>query len=96
MAITAEYLPTASPYRDPSDFTPELSRRARGIEVWAALKQLGRKGVADMIERCCRHAGRFAEGLAAAEYEILNDVGLNRKWGHRVEIALWHLRKVNR
>jgi glutamate/tyrosine decarboxylase-like PLP-dependent enzyme len=78
MAITAEYLPTASPYRDPSDFTPELSRRARGIEVWAALKQLGRKGVADLIERCCRHAGRFAEGLDAAGYDILNDVVLNQ------------------
>ena len=45
MAITAEYLPTASPFRNPSDFTPELSRRARGVEVWAALRSLGRKGV---------------------------------------------------
>ncbi len=78
MAITAEYLPTASQFRNPSDFTPELSRRARGVEVWAALQALGREGVADLIERNCRHARRFAEGLQAAGYEILNDVVLNQ------------------
>jgi len=78
MAITAEYLPTASAYRNPSDFTPELSRRARGIEVWTALRQLGRQGIADMIEGCCRHARRFAEVLGDAGYEILNDVVLNQ------------------
>ncbi len=78
MAITADYLPTASAYRNPSDFTPELSRRARGIEVWAALRQLGRQGVADMIERCCRHARRFAEVLGDAGHDILNDVVLNQ------------------
>ena len=78
MAITAEYLPTASADRNPSDFTPELSRRARGIDVWAALRQLGRQGVADMIARCCRHARRFAEVLGDAGYDILNDVVLNQ------------------
>lgn len=78
MAITAEYLPTASDRRNPSDYTPELSRRGRGIEVWAALKSLGRSGVAAMVERCCRHADRFATGLSAAGYEILNDVVLNQ------------------
>ncbi len=78
MAITAEYLPTESTYRNPSDFTPELSRRARGIEVWAALRQLGHRGVSDMIDRCCRHARRFAGKLAEAGYEILNDVVLNQ------------------
>ncbi|HEX8890903.1 MAG TPA: aminotransferase class V-fold PLP-dependent enzyme [Pyrinomonadaceae bacterium] len=78
MAITAEYLPTESPYRNPSDFTPELSRRARGVEVWAALRSLGRSGVADLIERTCRHARRFAEGLKNAGYEVLNDVVLNQ------------------
>ena len=66
MAVTAEYLPTVSDQRNPSDYTPELSRRARGVEVWAALRSLGRAGLADLIERTCRHAGRFAEGLAAA------------------------------
>ena len=78
MAITAEYLPTATPHRNPADFTPELSRRARGVEVWAALRHLGRAGVADLVERCCRHARRFSEGLADAGYEILNDVALNQ------------------
>jgi glutamate/tyrosine decarboxylase-like PLP-dependent enzyme len=78
MAITAEYLPTETPHRNPSDHTPELSRRARGVEVWAALRTLGREGVAAMIDRTCRHARRFAEGLAAAGFEILNDVVLNQ------------------
>lgn len=77
MAVTAAYLPTSAE-RKPSDFTPELSRRARGVEVWAALKSLGRVGLAEMIERCCRHAERFAVGLRAAGYEILNDVVLNQ------------------
>jgi glutamate/tyrosine decarboxylase-like PLP-dependent enzyme len=78
MAITAEYLPSDTPQRNPADFTPELSRRARGVEVWAALRSLGRSGVADLVERCCRHAGRFAEGLREAGYEILNEVILNQ------------------
>jgi glutamate/tyrosine decarboxylase-like PLP-dependent enzyme len=78
MAITAEYLPTESPYRNPSDYTPELSRRARGVEVWAALRQLGRAGAAELVERCCGHARRFAEGLRAAGHDVLNDVVLNQ------------------
>jgi glutamate/tyrosine decarboxylase-like PLP-dependent enzyme len=78
MAITAEYLPTTSPYRNPSDYTPELSRRARGVEVWAALRSLGRAGLADLIERTCRHARRFADGLQAAGYRVLNEVVLNQ------------------
>lgn len=78
MAITAEYLPTASEQRNPSDYTPELSRRARGVEVWAALRSLGRAGVVGMIERACRHAQRFAAGLTAAGYQVLNDVVLNQ------------------
>jgi glutamate/tyrosine decarboxylase-like PLP-dependent enzyme len=78
MAITAEYLPTETPHRNPSDHTPELSRRARGIEVWTALRTLGRAGVADLVERTCRHARRFAEGLAAAGHDVLNEVALNQ------------------
>ena len=78
MAITAEYLPTASPWRNPSDFTPELSRRARGVPVWAALRALGRSGVAELVERTCRHARRFADALAQAGFEVLNDVVLNQ------------------
>lgn len=78
MAITAEYLPTATDHRNPSDFTPELSRRGRGVEVWAALSSLGRSGLSELIERTCRHARRFAEGLTAAGYKVLNDVVLNQ------------------
>ena len=78
MSITADYLLTESEFRNPSDFTPELSRRARGVDVWAALKSLGRDGVAAMIERCCGNARRFADGLRAAGYDILNDVVLNQ------------------
>jgi glutamate/tyrosine decarboxylase-like PLP-dependent enzyme len=78
MAITAEYLPTESAERNPSDFTPELSRRARGVEVWTALRSLGRAGLAELFERNCRQAQRFAEGLAKAGYEVLNEVVLNQ------------------
>ncbi len=78
MAVTAEYLPSAGAERNPSDYTPELSRRGRGVEVWAALRSLGRSGVADLVERNCQHARRFAEGLRAAGYQVLNDVVLNQ------------------
>ncbi|HKM51389.1 MAG TPA: pyridoxal-dependent decarboxylase [Candidatus Bathyarchaeia archaeon] len=78
MAVTAEYLPTGMSHRNPSEYTPELSRRARGVEVWAALRSLGRTGIADLIERTCRHAGRFTQGLGEAGYEVLNEVVLNQ------------------
>ncbi len=78
MAVTADYLPAEPGVRNPSDYTPELSRRARGVDVWAALRSLGRSGLDELIERNCRQATRFAEGLAAAGYEILNDVVLNQ------------------
>ena len=78
MAITAEYLPTESLHRNPSDFTPELSRRARGVEVWAALRSLGQSGLSELIERTCRHARRFAQGFEAAGYRVLNEVVLNQ------------------
>lgn len=78
MAITADYLPTASRERNPSDFAPELSRRARGVEAWAALRALGAEGVRDLIRRTCGYARRFADELTAAGYEVLNDVVLNQ------------------
>jgi glutamate/tyrosine decarboxylase-like PLP-dependent enzyme len=78
MAITAEYLPTGQSRRNPSDFTPELSRRARGVDVWAAMRSLGRSGLVEMFERSCRQARRFAAALSAAGHEILNDVVLNQ------------------
>ncbi len=78
MSITADYLPSASPFRNPSDFTPELSRRARGVEVWAALQSLGSRGLDEMVARCCLLARRFAELLKNAGFEILNEVVLNQ------------------
>lgn len=77
MSINAAYLPDEQ-YREPSRFGPELSRRARGVEVWAALKHLGREGLAALVERCCEHAQRFAAGLTATGYTILNEVALNQ------------------
>jgi glutamate/tyrosine decarboxylase-like PLP-dependent enzyme len=55
-----------------------MSRRARGIEIWAALRSLGRSGHSDLIERTCRYARRFAKGLTQAGYPVLNDVVLNQ------------------
>ena len=77
MRVGAAYLP-ADAARDPFDYTPECSRRMRSLEVWAALKSLGRTGLADLVERCCAHARRMAEGLAAAGFEVLNEVALNQ------------------
>lgn len=77
MTLNAPYLPQGD-HREPSQFVPELSRRARGVEVWAALHSLGRAGLAELIERNCRQAARFAAGLRAAGYAVLNDVVLNQ------------------
>ena len=77
MPTRAAYL-VESGFREPSHYVPELSRRARGIEIWAALRSLGKMGLADLIERCCRHATTFADGLKEAGYQILNDVALNQ------------------
>ena len=77
MTVSAAYL-QASDQREPYQYTPEASRRARAIEVWAALRSLGRRGLADLIERNCRLAKRFADQLRTAGYSILNDVVLNQ------------------
>jgi glutamate/tyrosine decarboxylase-like PLP-dependent enzyme len=65
LAATAAYL-VQGERREPGQFTPESSRRARGVEVWAALRSLGRSGLAELVERCCQLAARFAAGLRAA------------------------------
>jgi len=77
MAMSASYL-THGEARDPHLFVPELSRRARAIEVWAALRSLGTAGLAAMIDRNCAQARRFAEGLRQAGYRVLNHVVLNQ------------------
>jgi glutamate/tyrosine decarboxylase-like PLP-dependent enzyme len=78
MAVTAEYLPSGAAERNPCDYTPELSRRARGVEVWAALRSLGRAGIEELVGRNCAQAREFAARLAAAGYEVLNEVALNQ------------------
>jgi glutamate/tyrosine decarboxylase-like PLP-dependent enzyme len=80
LATSADYL-VADPdqARDQMDWTPEFSRRARGVVVYAALRSLGRSGVAELVERCCRHACRFADELGQLPgCEILNEVVLNQ------------------
>jgi len=74
----APYLATSTELRDPHEFVPEESRRGRAIPVYAALRALGREGLGELIERNCRQAQRFAAGLAAAGYEVLNEVVLNQ------------------
>jgi glutamate/tyrosine decarboxylase-like PLP-dependent enzyme len=78
MSITASYYPNPSSKREPMQWGPESSRRARAVEIWAALRSLGTQGVADLIERTCRHAAAFAAGFRGAGYEVLNDVVLNQ------------------
>jgi len=77
MGITAAYLEPGS-RREPMHHTPEASRRARGVELWAALKSLGRSGLCALIERTCAHAQRFANGLRQAGFEVLNDIVINQ------------------
>ena len=75
--VTATYL-VSDARRQPNTFTPELSRRARGVEFWAALKYLGSSGVESLIDRCCKFARQFAEGLTKAGYRVSNEVVLNQ------------------
>ena len=76
LTMTADYL--VQDVADPMNTTLEASRRARGIEVWAALRSLGRDGVEALVDQSCRLARRFVEGLRAAGHEVLNDVCLNQ------------------
>jgi glutamate/tyrosine decarboxylase-like PLP-dependent enzyme len=76
-AGSAAYL-TQSTAREPWQYTPDASRRARGIELWAAMRSLGRSGLRDMIERNCHQARLFADRLRAAGFAVLNDVVLNQ------------------
>jgi glutamate/tyrosine decarboxylase-like PLP-dependent enzyme len=77
MTLSAAYL-TPGQGREPWHYAPEGSRRARGIELWAAMRSLGRSGLREMIERNCRAAKMFSERLRQAGFTILNDVVLNQ------------------
>ena len=78
MQLTAAYLPSSAENVNYCDYTPEGSRRPRGVDAWAALRSLGRQGIADLVERHCRLASRFADALRAAGIQVLNDVVLNQ------------------
>ena len=77
MTLSAAYLEPGV-RREPMHHTPEASRRARGVELWAALKSLGRSGFRDLIERTCALAQHFAERLGAAGFHVLNEVVINQ------------------
>jgi len=77
MTISAAYLQPGT-RREPANQTPDASRRARAVELWAALKSLGRQGLAELVDRTCAHARRFEAGLRDAGYEVLNDVVINQ------------------
>ena len=72
MAMASAYFSPGAD-REPSQFTPEMSRRARGVELWAALRSLGRAGLAALIDRTCSHAKVFADGLRDRGCDILNE-----------------------
>src|SRR5450755_1189421 len=92
MAYTAAYLVGTTPaaVRPPGDYVLESSRRARGFATWAALRELGRSGVAELVDRCCALARRFADQLEVADgVEVMNDVVLNQvliRFGKGVDV----------
>jgi glutamate/tyrosine decarboxylase-like PLP-dependent enzyme len=77
MTLSAAYLAPGT-RREPMHHTPEASRRARGVDLWAALKSLGRSGLCELIERTCSLAKRFENGLLAAGFQVLNEVVINQ------------------
>jgi glutamate/tyrosine decarboxylase-like PLP-dependent enzyme len=81
MEYAAPYLAVSESHvaRDPMGYSPEFSRRARAVPVWAAIRELGREGITALVDRCCAHARAIAEGLAALPgCEIVNEVVLNQ------------------
>ena len=81
MEYAAPYLSVSESHvaRDPMGYSPEFSRRARAVPVWAAIRELGREGITALVDRCCAHARAIAEGLAALPgCEIVNEVVLNQ------------------
>jgi len=77
MSADAAYL-VSEKKREPYHYVPEISRRARGLEIWAALRSLGKNGLAELLESNCDGALLFAERLSEAGLEILNNVVLNQ------------------
>ena len=88
MSTIAPYFATQSDI-PPKDMIPELSRSARSLDIWAALHSLGKNGVEDLIDRCCRHAVLAGEILEEHGFEVLNDIVLN-------QLVVSHSQKENR
>src|SRR5438105_12005417 len=80
LGMTAAYLEPGA-RREPMYHTPDASRRARGVELWATLKSLGRAGLCELIARTCTHAQRFASGLRNAGFEVFNEEVINQVEG---------------
>ena len=78
MNLSGSYLVASAQRRDASDWTPDASRRARGLAIYAVIKALGREGIAELVERCCGHARALADGLEALGLEVINDVDINQ------------------
>src|SRR5262245_1941603 len=79
MGVSAAYLTAAEDARDSYEYVPESSRRARGFALYAALRSLGRRGVTELVERCCELARLLASELEAdPELELLNEVAINQ------------------
>ncbi len=82
-ALVGAFRATASYFqwseeRDPMNYTPSMSKRARSVELWAVLRSLGREGVAQLVDGLCAHARRFAERLEEEGFSVLNDVVFNQ------------------
>jgi hypothetical protein len=77
MQMSGSYIVT-SEKRDGMFYTPDMSRRARGIDLWATLKNLGRRGVAELVDGLCAKAALFADGLRREGFTILNRVCFNQ------------------
>jgi aromatic-L-amino-acid decarboxylase len=79
MTLSTSYLPPGGAARDQIDWNPEFSRRARGFAVYAALRELGREGIAELVERTCRHAQAIVAGIGAlAGAEVVATSPLNQ------------------
>jgi glutamate/tyrosine decarboxylase-like PLP-dependent enzyme len=79
MTLSTSYLPAAAAARDQIDWNPEFSRRARGFAIYAAIRELGREGLAALVERTCRHAQALVEGIGALPgAEVVSGSGLNQ------------------
>ncbi|MEQ1963205.1 pyridoxal-dependent decarboxylase [Xenorhabdus khoisanae] len=87
MTTSAAYVETQDMWQA-KDMLPEFSRRARAVEVWAAIAELGSQGIEELVDRCCLYAEMLAEGLESLGFNILNDVVINQVVAYLPDINL--------